>query len=199
MLSFIDEFCEDCEPEDSFSQISSSFQPRYNSQNWYPSRWVFSYRIGSCTDRCAGRAAVAFWTLQQPSKIKIKQRERSVLENGLKTCPTDEFSPSWEKAYNGVAYKPCVCTLVKNSFRRQILLVLLPFVAEKAINKEAFRIFICKRKSNDRQWPNWKEHSTMGRRVHLDRCFPTFSTILAQTSLRRQLFKVFEHKKWSPL
>ena len=116
MLSFIDEFCEDCEPEDSFSQISSSFQPRYNSQNWYPFRWVFSYRIGSCTDRCAGRAAVAFWTLQQPSKIKIKQRERSVLENGLKTCPTDEFSPSWEKAYNGVAYKPCVCTLVKKFF-----------------------------------------------------------------------------------
>ena len=27
---------------------------------------------------------------------KIIQRERSVLENGVKTCPQDEFSPSCE-------------------------------------------------------------------------------------------------------
>ena len=51
----------------------------------------------------------------------------------------------------------------KNSLRCQISLVLLPLVAEKAINKdeEAFRIFIGKRKSNDRQWPNWKGHSAV--------------------------------------
>ena len=44
---------------------------------------------------------------------KIKQRERSVVENGLKTCPAEEFSPSCEKARDSVAYKLCECTTEK--------------------------------------------------------------------------------------
>ena len=43
---------------------------------------------------------------------KIKQREQSVLEKWVKTCPADEFSPSCEKARKSVSYKLCVCTTV---------------------------------------------------------------------------------------
>ena len=50
-------------------------------------RMVVKKNTKSKTPNYSGLQKCSFWTLQQPSKIKIKQRERSVLEKWAKDVP----------------------------------------------------------------------------------------------------------------
>ena len=88
-------------------------------------------------------------------------------KNGVKTRPADKFSPSCAKARNSVAYKLCVCTTVKVLCSGKFRLFYCRWSLKKQSTKTRKHFsssksnFIGKRKSNDRQWPNWKGNSAV--------------------------------------
>ena len=103
-----------------------------------------------------------FLTIQQPFKIKSYKENDVFWKNGVKTCPADEFLPSCEKARNSVAYQLCVCTTVKILCGAKIRFFYCRWLLKKQSTKTKKHFFssklnfIGKRRSNDRQWPNWK-------------------------------------------